>query len=106
MSLSWKRAEGLVNSVRDGAGLEPLALDQSGDEGRPTPRVQQALADLHWEREDLNTSRHDDAHLDSPRDPPPADTGERLAPADPETARWEERAHEEADRERLRRNLG
>jgi hypothetical protein len=106
VSLSWKRAEDLVNAVRRSAGLEPLALEHSGDEGEATARVEQALADLGWKRSDLNTSRHDDAHLDSARHPPPADTGERLAPVDPESARWEERAHEQADRERLRRNLG
>jgi hypothetical protein len=39
-------------------------------------------------------------------DPPPPDTGERLAPVDPPTVHWEERAHEEAERERRRRNLG
>ena len=106
LSLSWKRAEDLVNALRRSVGLESLALEQSGGEGEATPRVEQALADLGWKRAQLDTSRHDDAHLDSPPDPPPPDTGERLAPVDPETARWEERAHEEADRERLRRNLG
>ena len=97
--------EDVVNALRESQDREPMTLAQTGGEGEPTQRVLQALAERGWTRAPLNTSRHDDAHVDSPPDPPPADAGERGAPVDPTTAAWEERAHEEADRERRRRNL-
>jgi hypothetical protein len=106
ISLSWKRVDEIVNALRESHGAAPMALAQSGGEGQPCPHAVQALDGLGWTCAPLDTSRHDDAHVDSPRDPPPPDTGERLAPVDPATAGWEERAHEEAERERRRRNLG
>jgi hypothetical protein len=81
-------------------------LPQSGDEGQPCPRAQKALEQLGWSGRPLDTSRHDDAHVTSPPDPPPPDAGERLAPVDPATANWEQRAHEEAEAERVRRRVG
>jgi hypothetical protein len=106
ISLSWRRVDEIINGLRDAHGREPMTLAQSGGEGQPCPRAQEALERLGWTCRPLDTSEHDDAHVTSPPDPPPPDTGERLAPVDPETARWEERAHEEAERERRRRNLG
>ena len=106
VSLSWRRVEEIVNAIREARGHEPMTLAQTGGEGEPSPRALEALERLGWTCRPLDTSRHDDAHVDSPEDPPPPDTGERLAPVDPETAGWEERAHEEAERERRRRDLG
>src|SRR5919107_6413408 len=96
VSLSWQRVDEIINALRESHGGAPLALAQSGGEGQPCPHAQEALKELGWTCAPLDTSRHDDAHVDSPRDPPPPDTGERLAPVDPATAHWEERAHEEA----------
>jgi hypothetical protein len=106
ISLSWRRVDEIINALREARGREPMALAQSGGEGQPCPHALKALEGLGWTCAPLDTSEHDDAHVDSPTDPPPPDTCERLAPVDPETARWEERAHEEAERERRRRNLG
>jgi hypothetical protein len=106
VSLSWTRVEDIINALRETHGREPMTLAQTGGEGEPDDdAAARALADLGWTCSPLNTSRHDDAHVESPPDAPPPDTGERQAPVDPGTARWEERAHEDADRERLRRNL-
>jgi hypothetical protein len=105
VSLSWRHVEEIINALREAHGREPMALAQTGGEGQPGDDAVQALADLGWTCAPLNTSEHDDAHVASPPDPPPPDTGERHAPVDPQQAHWEERAHEEAERERLRRNL-
>jgi hypothetical protein len=106
ISLSWTRVDDIINALRESHGREPMALALSGGEGQPCPHAQEALTALGWTCTPLDTHAHDDAHVTSPPDPPPPDTGERLAPVDPETAQWEERAHEEAERERQRRNLG
>lgn len=106
VSLSWQRAEEIIGARRQAHGREPMALAQSGDEGQPCPRAQKALEQLGWSGRPLDTSRHDDAHVTSPPDPPPPDAGERLAPVDPATANWEQRAHEEAEAERVRRRVG
>jgi hypothetical protein len=106
ISLSWRRVEDVIDGLREARGREPMALAQTGGEGEPGRRAQEALARLGWTCAPLDTSEHDDAHVDSPVDPPPPDTGERLAPVDPSSVHWEKRAHEEAERERRRRNLG
>jgi hypothetical protein len=106
ISLSWQRVDEIINALRESHGGEPMTLAQSGGEGQPCRHAQEALERLGWSCAPLDTSAHDDAHVTSPREAPPPDTGERLAPVDPETAHWEERAHEEAERERRRRNLG
>jgi hypothetical protein len=95
VSLSWSRAEELINTELQAAGREPLALRQSGGEGELTDDVSEELGRRGWRSEPLDTGRRDDAHVNSPESPPPADTGERHAPTHPpEAAR---RAHDEAD---------
>ena len=95
LSLSWRRAEKLINEQREAAGRSPVTLSQSGGEGELSDDVADELGRRGWQSKPLNTGRHDDAHVTSPESPPPADTGERLAPSSPpEAAR---RAHEEAD---------
>jgi hypothetical protein len=106
LSLSWRRAEEIIDALREGQGREPLALAGSGGEGQPCPRALQALERLGWTGRPLDTSEHDEAHVTSPPDPPPPDAGQRHAPVAPEAARWEERAHREAELERLRRRVG
>jgi hypothetical protein len=106
ISLSWRRVDEIINALRESHDAEPLALAQSGGEGQPCPHALQALEGLGWTCSPLDTSQHDDEHVDSPRDPPPPDAGERHAPVDPATAHWEDLAHLEAEAERRRRNLG
>jgi hypothetical protein len=97
VSLSWRRAEDIVNGVRETFGREPLVLAQTGGEGEVASTVADELGRVGWQLRPRTTSEHDDSHVSSPPDPPPPDQGERRAPVDPEDADWEERAHAEAD---------
>lgn len=97
VSLSWRHAEEIVNSLRAEAGREPLELAQSGDEGAVADTVGDELRRLGWHARPRDTTRHDDAHVGSPASPPPAGHGERRAPAGPLDTDWEQHAHEEAD---------
>lgn len=95
VSLSWRRAEEIVNGMRDSAGTETLELAQTGGEGTLAEDVEDELGRRGWRSEPLDTSSHDDAHATSPESPPPEGAGEREAPSEPPEA-WR-RAHEEAD---------
>ncbi len=101
ISLSWTRAEEIVNDLRARREREPLELAQTGGEGELSDTVEDELGRIGWRSEPLDTSRHDEAHADQPAEsPPPADTGERHAPV--EDARgWEREAHREAEASRL-----
>jgi hypothetical protein len=70
VALSHKRAEELVNDLRAERGAEPLTLAQTGGEGEVARAVGDELAALGWASSPLDTSRHDDQHLDSPPDEP------------------------------------
>lgn len=97
VSLSWRRSEDIVNELRERVGRPPMALAQTGGEGEVSSTVSDELGRLGWILRPRDTSEHDDAHLASAHDPPPAEQGERRAPVGPDETRWEERAHEEAD---------
>jgi hypothetical protein len=98
IALSWKRAEELINSVREKRGLEPLTLAQTGVEGQPADdRARETLESLGWTLEPRPTDRNDPAHVWSDEDPPPADR---------EPPEWERTAHAEADAERRRQRTG
>src|SRR4051794_27295852 len=71
VTLSWKRAEELVNDIRAQHGHEPLQLAQTGGEGEGSDRVAGALGGTGWAPKPLGTSRHDDSHVDSAPDGPP-----------------------------------
>jgi hypothetical protein len=77
VALSWKRAEELINAVRRGLGEESLELEATGGEGTVDRSIHEAFEPLGWTIKPLDTSTHDDAHLDSPEDPPPAAGGRR-----------------------------
>src|SRR4051794_19710144 len=77
ISLSWKRAEEVVNALRAKRGHDPLELAQTGGEGEVSDRVAEALGGTGWTPRPLDTSGHDDAHVDSPRDAPPRGGGHR-----------------------------
>jgi len=92
ITLSWARAEDLVNGTRESLNLPPIeGLAGSGGEGEVSNRVRDALADAGWTSRPENTTRHDDSHVDSPADPPPRSRGETEPPE------WERQAHAEAD---------
>jgi hypothetical protein len=92
VSLSWKRAEELVNAVRAKHDQPPLALAQTGGEGEVADRVADALSGLGWTPKPLDTSRHDEAHVQGS-----TDTQRRTSSEPPE---WERQAHAEADQNR------
>ena len=102
ISLSWNRAEQVVNDLRARRGESALELAQTGGEGEVSPVVAEELTRLGWNAAPLDTSRHHRAHLAQPESAPPADQGERQAPVS-DSDDWERTAHEEADAERLRR---
>ena len=104
LTLSWGRAEKIVNSLRVRFGEQPLTLAQTGGEGEVSDVVGDELGRLGWRSQPLNTERHDPSHLGEPASPPPPDHGERRAPVDP--TEWEDRAHTEAEEQRLRRPAG
>lgn len=98
VSVSWKRAEEIVNQLRANLGEEPLTLAQTGGEGELTDRVREVIEPLGWRTEPLDTSERQPDHVNDPESPPPPDTGERHAPTEPPPA-WRE-AEEEAERHR------
>lgn len=102
VAVSWKRAEEIINEARAARGRHELTLAQTGGEGQVSNRVAEALRALGWSSRPLNTGRRDEAHVDSPADPPPPDAGARHAPVDDPKA-WEREGHAEAEAERSRR---
>ena len=88
LSLSWGRAEAVVNQLREHEGQEPLTLSQTGGEGDVSDRVAHELGRLGWSSGARDTSSADPAHTSSGRQAPP-DT--------PSGAAWERQAHAEAD---------
>ena len=92
VALSFTRAEELVNGLRAERGRAPLELAQTGGEGVLDPGIARELEALGWASEPLDTSRHDDAHLDSPQD----------EPRTPPSGRFDE-AHAAAAAERRRK---
>lgn len=101
VSLSWRRAEEVVNELRREVGEEPLTLAQTGGEGEVSDLVGGELQRLGWRSRPLDTSTEDPEHSESPPSPPPADRGAAGAGAE-DPGDWERRAHEEAEQERLR----
>jgi len=94
VSLSWRRAEDIIKTARAGQALPPVdGLTPSGGEGELTDRAREALQQLGWELQPLNTGRHDDAHHANPEQPPPADR---------EPPQWERAAHAQAEENRRR----
>ena len=87
VALSFKRAERLVNELRERVGHPPLALDQTGGEGEISDRVLRELEDRGWRPEPLDTSAHQEHHVAEPASPPPAGHGGAQAPDAPDR-RW------------------
>ena len=89
VSLSWSRAEEIVNEVRGG---EPLTLAQTGGEGEVSRLVEDELGRLGWSHRPLNTGRGDPEHTGQTAESAPPASREGGEPPE-----WERRAHAEAD---------
>ena len=63
VSLSFGRAEQLLNGLREEREEEPLPLGSSGGEGEIARRVADVADELGWRIDELDTGRRDDAHL-------------------------------------------
>ena len=100
VSLSWRRAEEVVNELRDSQGEGSLTLAQTGGEGEVSPAVADELGGRGWTSEPLDTARHDEAHDTSLPNAPPPDQGQRALGID--SGAEERAAHEAAERERQR----
>ena len=97
LSVSWTRAEEIVNGIRARNGQEALAgLAQSGREGETAPGSREALQSVGWTIRELDTSRHDEAHATDPPNEPPQGG---------ETPEWERQAHADADAVQRERRL-
>jgi hypothetical protein len=79
-SLSFKRAENLLNEVRAERGQPPLELAQTGGEGEVSGWAGELLAELGWTATRAETSEHDPSHLWDPESPPPSPPQDTLAP--------------------------
>src|SRR3954447_18358258 len=90
---SWSGAERIVNELRDGQGLAPLALAQTGGEGEVSGLVSGALDALGWVASPRQTDEHDPDHRQERASAPPGPD------AGPE---WAEQAHAEAEAEARR----
>jgi hypothetical protein len=63
LSVSWQRAEWLINQWRRRHGAEALDLDRTGREGEISRTVAEELGRLGWRAKPLDTGRHDPAHV-------------------------------------------
>jgi hypothetical protein len=99
VSLSWRRAEEVVNELRARRGREALPLAQTGGEGNVSDLVGGELGRLSWRSHAFDAHSHDPQHRTRPEAPPPPEQGERFAPVEDAHA-WERLAHEEAERHR------
>ena len=98
VALSYRRAEEVLNTARQGNALPPLqGLASSGGEEEVTERAQEALDEVGWRSRPEDHGHADPQHISSAAGPPPA-----ARPDSRETPEWERRAHEEAERNRLR----
>jgi hypothetical protein len=99
LTLSWGRAEELINRARAAEALPPLeGLTQSGAEGEVTDRARDALDVAGWDLRPRETGRDDPSHVGRPESPPSqADAGQEP---------WERQAHEDADAELHRQRTG
>jgi hypothetical protein len=91
ISLSWQRAEEVVNLLRGRVGEAPLELAQRGGEGELSEDVGRALEERGWRSEPLDTSQQQSRHVDEPHGPPPPEQGEQQAPVEP-SAEWRQAA--------------
>lgn len=82
-TLSWKRAEELVNALRGTVGAEPLALAQTGGESWVSTSAAEELGQYGWRSEDAQTDRFDPHHRQSDVDEPRTPPAEKVDPGNP-----------------------
>ena len=70
LSISWGRAEEIVNELRGRRAQDPLTLAQTGGEGEVSDLVGGELDRLGWRHRPLNTGRDDPEHAGKPDSPP------------------------------------
>jgi hypothetical protein len=80
-SLSFRRAEELLDGLRAERAEPPLELAQTGGEGEVSHWAAGILQELGWHAEPAETTEHDPTHLWSPEDPPPSPPQDTLAEA-------------------------
>ncbi len=98
LTLSWKRAEALVNGIAGDQGEEPMTLAQTGGEGEVSSRIAELLGPMGWSSAPEDTSTHDPRHDDSPPGPPPQPAGQQGGEPD-----WKREGDAAADAEQRRR---
>jgi hypothetical protein len=95
VAMSWRRAEQVVDDLREAHRAPTLSLAQRGGEGQLSEEVDRVLRAHGWVSEQMNPDRHDPTHTDAARGLPPR-------PGAP-PARWEQQAHRAAHQERVRK---
>ena len=71
VTLSWKRAETIINEQRAEHGRPPLTLAQTGGEGEVTERVANALRGQGWRPRPHRPGTHDRGHVNGRAGAPP-----------------------------------
>lgn len=95
VSLSFSRAEELLNELRARRDEPALDLAQTGGEGEVAQAVLDEVGRLGWSLAALDTREHEPEHLASAHEPPPKGTGEAQSPAD-DSGGWAREGHREA----------
>jgi hypothetical protein len=71
VTLSWKRAEKIINEQRAAHDRAPLTLAQTGGEGEVSERIAGALEGQGWRPRPNASGAHDDAHVNGRNGAPP-----------------------------------
>ncbi len=97
VSVSWGRAEEIVNGLRGERDRPPLTLAQTGGEGEVERAIGEELDRLGWTSSDQDTGRRDADHVERDEQAPPPDQGGRRSP-NPDPHAGQRIADAEADR--------
>jgi hypothetical protein len=84
VSISFARAAGVLDWLRQERGAARLELEQTGGEGEVSHRVDDVLRELGWRVNDLDTESDDDRHLTVPEREPHTEPQDTLAEGDRE----------------------
>lgn len=98
LTLSYTQAEGLVNDLRHRLGADPLTLAQTGGEGEVDSTITDELGGRGWAFDPATSGADDPSHGAGDESPPPGGS-----PHHPDSGRWSDLAHAEADQERRRK---
>lgn len=95
VSLSWRRAEQVVDDLREAYHAPALSLTQRGGEGQLSEDVERVLREHGWVSEPMNPDEHDPGHTVAAPELPPRPNGT--------LTQWERQAHQAAHQERVRK---